>query len=104
MPYYVAPEAPMMSPVIADCPDLAPPKIFDKSTPVPCIRTFSRKTGSGTNLRFGNAYCVLQGYPCKIHIKYTNKHNLGRKGVGTPLKSTNPLRNAMHQKLLLRQF
>jgi len=25
MPYYVAPETPMMSPVITDCPDLAPP-------------------------------------------------------------------------------
>src|SRR6218665_2556136 len=27
-PYYVAPETPMMSSVIADCPDLAPPPIF----------------------------------------------------------------------------
>ena len=32
--YYVAPETPMMSSVIADCPDLAPPNILDKSTPV----------------------------------------------------------------------
>src|SRR6218665_4161021 len=29
--YYVAPETPMMSSVIADCPDLAPPQIFWKS-------------------------------------------------------------------------
>jgi len=28
MPYYVAPETPMMSPVIADCPDLAPSQYF----------------------------------------------------------------------------
>src|SRR6218665_3107129 len=27
--YYVAPEAPMMSSVIADCPDLAPPNILE---------------------------------------------------------------------------
>ena len=33
--YYVAPETPMMSSVIADCPDLAPPNILDKSTPMP---------------------------------------------------------------------
>jgi len=26
--YYVAPETPMMSSVIADCPDLAPPQYF----------------------------------------------------------------------------
>ena len=26
--YYVAPETPMMSSVIVDCPDLAPPNIF----------------------------------------------------------------------------
>ena len=32
--YYVAPEMPMMSSVIADCPDLVPPNILDKSTPV----------------------------------------------------------------------
>src|SRR6218665_948875 len=32
--YYVAPETPMMSSVIADCPDLAPPNIWDKSTPM----------------------------------------------------------------------
>src|SRR6218665_2155800 len=33
--YYVAPETPMMSSVIADCPDLAPPpNILDKSTPM----------------------------------------------------------------------
>src|SRR6218665_729519 len=34
MHYYVAPETPMMSSVIADCPYLAPPNILDKSTPV----------------------------------------------------------------------
>ena len=35
--YYVIPEAPMMSSVIDDCPDLEPdcPDILDKSTPVP---------------------------------------------------------------------
>src|SRR6218665_1296229 len=32
--YYVAPETPMMSSVIADCPDLTPPNILDKSTPM----------------------------------------------------------------------
>src|SRR6218665_3642318 len=33
--YYVAPETPMMSSVIADCPDLVPPpNILDKSTPM----------------------------------------------------------------------
>src|SRR6218665_2496562 len=32
--YYVAPETPMMSSFIADCPDLVPPNILDKSTPV----------------------------------------------------------------------
>ena len=32
--YYVAPETPVMSSVIADCPDLAPPNILDKSTPM----------------------------------------------------------------------
>ena len=32
--YYAAPEMPMMSSVIADCPDLAPPNILDKSTPM----------------------------------------------------------------------
>jgi len=32
--YYVAPETPMMSSVIADCPDLVPSNILDKSTPV----------------------------------------------------------------------
>src|SRR6218665_167479 len=32
--YYVAPETPMISSVIADCPDLAPPNILDKSTPM----------------------------------------------------------------------
>ena len=32
--YYVAPETPMMSSVIADYPDLAPPNILDKSTPM----------------------------------------------------------------------
>ena len=32
--YYVAPETPMMSSVTADCPDLAPPIILDKSTPM----------------------------------------------------------------------
>src|SRR6218665_3987533 len=32
--YYVAPETPMMSSVIADCPDLATPNILDKSTPM----------------------------------------------------------------------
>src|SRR6218665_469848 len=32
--YYEAPETPMMSSVIADCPDLAPPNILDKSTPM----------------------------------------------------------------------
>ena len=33
--YYVAPETPMMSSVIADCPDLQPPpNILDKSTPM----------------------------------------------------------------------
>ena len=31
---YVAPETPMMSSVIADCPELAPPNILDKSTPM----------------------------------------------------------------------
>jgi len=32
--YYVAPETPMMSSLIADCPDLVSPNILDKSTPV----------------------------------------------------------------------
>ena len=32
--YYVAPEMPMMSSVIADCPDLVPPNILNKSTPM----------------------------------------------------------------------
>src|SRR6218665_4213780 len=32
--YYVAPETPMMSSVIADCPEIAPPNILDKSTPM----------------------------------------------------------------------
>ena len=32
--YYVAPETLMMSSVIADCPDLAPPSILDKFTPI----------------------------------------------------------------------
>src|SRR6218665_1177151 len=32
--YYVALETPMMSSVIADCPDLTPPNILDKSTPM----------------------------------------------------------------------
>ena len=32
--YCVAPETPMMSSVIANCPDLAPPNILDKSTPM----------------------------------------------------------------------
>src|SRR6218665_1379661 len=32
--YYVAPETPMMSSVIADCLDLVPPNILYKSTPV----------------------------------------------------------------------
>src|SRR6218665_946738 len=33
--YYVAPETPMMSSVIVDCPDLAPPpNILNKSTPM----------------------------------------------------------------------
>ena len=32
--YYEAPETPMMSSVIVDCPDLAPPNILDKSTPM----------------------------------------------------------------------
>src|SRR6218665_1272382 len=39
--YYVAPETPMMSSVIADCPDLATPNILDKSTPMLyCISRF----------------------------------------------------------------
>ena len=33
-PIYIAPETPMMSSVIADCPDLVPPNILDKSTPM----------------------------------------------------------------------
>src|SRR6218665_1017713 len=32
--YYVAPEMPMMLSVIADCPDLTPPNILDKSAPM----------------------------------------------------------------------
>jgi len=31
---YIAPGIPIMSWIIADCPDLAPPNILDKSTPV----------------------------------------------------------------------
>src|SRR6218665_2166241 len=38
--YYVAPETPMMSSVIADCPDLAPPNNLDKSTPMSVVITF----------------------------------------------------------------
>src|SRR6218665_157541 len=41
--YYVAPETPMMSSVIADCPDLAPPNILDKSTPMHETRLFKRQ-------------------------------------------------------------
>jgi len=32
--YHVAPETPVMSSVIADCPDLVPPNILHNSTPV----------------------------------------------------------------------
>src|SRR6218665_796906 len=32
--YYAAPETPMMSSVIAACPDLVPPNILDKCTPM----------------------------------------------------------------------
>jgi len=48
---------------------------------------FSRKEGSGTNLRFGNE---LSEFSLHIHIKYTNEHSLRIKGVGTvfPLKKT----------------
>jgi len=35
--YYVAPETPMMSSVIADCPDLAPPKYFGQVYAYGCI-------------------------------------------------------------------
>ena len=42
--YHLAPETPMnamMSSVIADCPDLVPPNILDKSTPVNHTKEFS---------------------------------------------------------------
>src|SRR6218665_3217501 len=39
--YNVAPETPMMSSVIADCRDLAPPNILDKSTPMVTRPSFS---------------------------------------------------------------
>src|SRR6218665_3670345 len=39
--YYVAPEMPKMSSVIADCPDLVPPNILDKSTPVSPTEPYS---------------------------------------------------------------
>jgi len=32
--YYVAPETPMMSSVVADCPDLALPNILNKCAPM----------------------------------------------------------------------
>jgi len=37
--YYVAPDTPMMSSVIADSPDLAPPNILDKSTALRLCKT-----------------------------------------------------------------
>src|SRR6218665_588131 len=37
--YYVAPDTPMMSSVIADCPDFAPPNILDKSTALRLCKT-----------------------------------------------------------------
>src|SRR6218665_273419 len=56
--YYVAPEAPMMSSVIADCPDLAPPNILDKSTPMTkiyihsCIHEFTRRSATGNRIQY----------------------------------------------------
>src|SRR6218665_2616724 len=41
--YYVAPETPMMSSVIADCPDLAPANILDKSTPMAMFEPFLKQ-------------------------------------------------------------
>ena len=38
---------------------------------------FFQRKGSGTH------YHIRIKYPCKIHLKYTNKQSLGRKGVGT---------------------
>src|SRR6218665_3374494 len=44
--YYVAPETPMVSSVIADYPDLAPPNILDKSTPmIQRLCTWNQKEG-----------------------------------------------------------
>ena len=43
--YYVAPETPMMLSVIADCPDLAPPNILDKSTPMEIMIQISAVAG-----------------------------------------------------------
>lgn len=39
--YYVAPEAPIMSSVIAECPDLTP-QYFEKSTPIHVAKVISR--------------------------------------------------------------
>jgi len=32
-------------------------------------------------------YHIRIAYPCKIHVRYTNKQSLGRKGVGTVKKA-----------------
>src|SRR6218665_1292443 len=54
--YYVAPETPMMSSVIADCPDLAPPNILGKSTPTARVIT----TPLRYTVKFKILYRVIQ--------------------------------------------
>ena len=45
--YYVAPETPMMSSVIADCPDLAPPQYFGQ------VYAYASKRRNPVELRAG---------------------------------------------------
>src|SRR6218665_1342244 len=52
--YYV-PETPMMSSVIADCPDLVPPNILDKSTPMTIGQRYSYNLNLLSN--FHKSYC-----------------------------------------------
>src|SRR6218665_887046 len=63
--YYVAPETPMMSSVIADYPDLAPPNILDKSTPMPPLVTHRHKMFDPSPL-----WCVTSFTDGPIYISY----------------------------------
>src|SRR6218665_229685 len=84
--YYVAPETPMMSSVIADCPDLAPPNILDKSTPMLIVDPRSRNFWCSSSTKIAHGvhwhYKMRQGdgtdrskFKFKFKFIYLNRNN-----------------------------